>query len=76
MRRANAWGLYDVHGNVWEWCLDRLSSGGDGNRDRVLRGGGCVCDASGCALSYRHCNAPSDGFGSCGFRLVCRLGSN
>ena len=71
--RANAWGFYDVHGNVFEWCLDKYSSD---IGHRVVRGGWYGTDASGCAFAYRFAD-----YSFCvwhndyGFRLFCRPGS-
>ena len=80
----NAWGLYDMHGNALEWCLDwdgGLSSpqtdplcSSSGSR-RVLRGGGWFNGAVFCASSGRSRYDPSDGnnYYSLGFRLVRTL---
>ena len=73
LKKANAWGLYDVHGNVWEWCLDRWLSG---YSNRVLRGGAYGSDASNCAFACRSNYTPSYNWNSHGFRLFCRSGSN
>lgn len=67
-RRANAWGIYDVHGNAWEWCLNRYSMSIASYGCRVLRGGGYGTDASYCAFAYR-CERVSEVGG--GFRLFC-----
>ena len=68
----NGWGLYDMHGNVFEWCLDWYDSYGTlaGGTDpkgvtsgsyRVLRGGSWYNDASYCTSSSRVDIAPSNG---------------
>ncbi|MBK8979471.1 MAG: SUMF1/EgtB/PvdO family nonheme iron enzyme [Planctomycetes bacterium] len=63
--RANPWGLFHVHGNVWEWCRDWLDdhaipkrpadglSTSPGSADRVVRGGGLVSDARDARSSFR-----------------------
>ena len=76
-KKPNAWGLYDVHGNVWEWCADWsgyyavpggwLPSAGTGT-SRVYRGGAWGCDAEGCQLKGRGWERPEYRSNYLGFR--------
>ena len=79
-KSPNAWGLYDMHGNVWEWCLDwygTLAYGTDpegvtAGSCRVLRGGGCYY-ASRCRSAFRHDVMPDVDGVDYGFRLARTL---
>jgi formylglycine-generating enzyme required for sulfatase activity len=84
-RQANPWGLYDVHGNVWEWVQDGWQPSYDDQvRDpvampsqeglRVLRGGSFLDPASpGCRVSYRGAFPPSARSSSLGFRVALAI---
>ncbi len=77
----NAWGIYDLHGNVREWCLDRFNSRYPGGAqvdyagpvsgpDRVARGGGWENFANECRSASRDRVNPSMRSNSLGFRIV------
>lgn len=77
----NAWGLYDMHGNVWEWCQDRYDEdyyknspnddpiGSDTSSVRVCRGGGYCFDAWLCRSASRFYLEPFEWDNHHGFRV-------
>ena len=76
----NAWGLYDMHGNVWEWTNDRYGPynprqntdphGADIGGTRVIRGGSWHFDAGSARCGLRYTHSPQDSGFSLGFRVV------
>jgi formylglycine-generating enzyme required for sulfatase activity len=83
---ANAWGLYDMHGNVWEWCSDfydkeyygtasagRDPTGAKDGQNRVLRGGGWGNRARRCRSAYRGRSRPDLRDLNFGFRLSLQV---
>jgi formylglycine-generating enzyme required for sulfatase activity len=77
----NGWGLYDMHGNVWEWCLDWWAASLPGGREtnppgpatgaeRVVRGGCWYDTGAFCRSAYRTSRDPSAAGNDIGFRVV------
>jgi len=79
-KHPNAWGLYDMHGNVWEWCQDWYATypsgsvtdpaGPTSGSFRVLRGGCWFISAGRCRSAYRSSSWPANRSYYIGFRLV------
>ncbi|MTJ08661.1 formylglycine-generating enzyme family protein [Anabaena sp. UHCC 0204] len=82
---ANNFGLYDMHGNVWEWCQDHWHNSydaapkdgstwidvGTDSKGRLLRGGSWIVNPENCRSAYRDLNNRDTWASYIGFRVVC-----
>jgi len=83
-KRPNPWGLYDMHGNVWEWCNDWFEPypamaltnpvGPKTGKFKVFRGGGWNNEIDFARSANRFMMSPSNGINFVGFRMALGLG--
>ncbi|MEO1994708.1 MAG: SUMF1/EgtB/PvdO family nonheme iron enzyme [Planctomycetaceae bacterium] len=83
--KPNKFGLYDMHGNLHEWCLDRFRrdyysvspeqdpQGPKYGTSRVIRGGDWYSDGRDCRSAFRYADIPDGRFYALGMRVVCEL---